>query len=185
MSEVLFYGREPKVANPSSYYGKSRFVHVMLDKGMHRPKTGIYQLLFDDHYYIGRSIHIRNRVKQHAKEIELLVNKANPKDNAQRKMLQYLQEHPELSILKVKILEECAETDLQEKEAYWLNALGHDDKCLNASLHALKTHRDKAREDFKEGMYEIKCTLSSFEQFLRFKRLLKEIPNLHSYGFAE
>jgi len=173
MGEVLFFGKSPSPSAEKSTPHR-RILHVMLCKGMNRPKIGIYKLLLDDHYYIGRAEHIRKRVKQHMRELQVMLNSDKPKNNYQRNMLKYLKDHPSLEILNVEILEECAIGDLQEKEDYWLNKLGNDKKCLNVTLTSKATWKDKARLDFKKGIYVIEFDVKTFQDYTFYKGIVKD-----------
>lgn len=145
----------------------------MLDKGMGgKISTGIYRLMFDDYFYIGRSQNIRTRAKQHTKELEIMLSKDNPKSNYQRNMLKFLKDNPEFNLIKLEILELCAESELHEKEAYWLSKSSCDTKCLNLTFNAKRTWKDKAASEFKAGIYTVDFNISTVKQLLDLKKLL-------------
>lgn len=87
--------------------------------------VGIYKLEFTDgSFYVGRSVSIESRYKDH---IRFLKNNSNRCSKLQNKFNK-IDELP-----KLEILEECQLNELPEKEKYWINTLD----AINIGLNIL------------------------------------------------
>lgn len=105
-------------------------------------------------YYIGRSIHIRQRAKAHKYALQKLVREPAPADNHYfYKMYLHLMDNPSIREYEVEVLEDCAKSSIVECEQKWLSASEQDPLCLNVGFiagpssadtraaNAPKTHR--------------------------------------------
>lgn len=175
MGQVLYFGKEPKPINQRSAHERNkRHIHVMLCKGaVNKIFVGIYRIWFNEKFYIGRSNNIRARAKKHMKDVELAFNNKNPKTGFQESVVKFLNETPDFSVIKLEILEECDEFSLNEKEQYWLSKHGSDPNCFNIRINAGRTARDKAKDEFKPGIYQIQYKITNAHQYIWFKEQAK------------
>ena len=83
--------------------------------------TGIYKIecIINHKVYIGQSKNIKNRWKDHIKELDLNKHTNNH--------LQYAWNKYGKENFKFKILELCSQKDLNNREIYWLNYYGGKD----------------------------------------------------------
>lgn len=106
------------------------------------------------------------------KDLQLMVNNPNPKQNYQREMVKYLKSHPKLNVLRVEILQECTEPELQAVEQMWLDA-SDPQKLFNITTNARKTSRDVGMEKFSSGIYSIDFRINTFDELAVFKKLTR------------
>lgn len=181
MGEVLFFGRQPKSAQ---MFDGRRQIHVMMPKGTNKIRVGIYRLWFKDKFYIGRANNIRTRVKGHMKQIEYAFHTKKPNGWFHDRVIKFLDATPDFSIIMVEVLEECNESLLNEREQFYITKYKDDPNMLNVATVAVRTAKDKARTDFKVGVYRIDFNLVSLEQFLQFKKIAS-LPNVRESGFLK
>lgn len=175
MGQIIFHGKKVKenVLN-GNVYARDRFVHLMLGEGMHKRKKGIYRLWIGDYFYIGRATNIRARAKQHMQQLELSLAKGVVANKYQSGMLDVLIKNPELSIIKVEVLQECEDHEMYEKEKLWLSQHHCSVFCLNETDRATRTHNDKVIESFVAGTYIAEYKIETLQDYKDFLKKMKD-----------
>lgn len=178
MGQIVFFGKELKPGQ-TGVWDKRRALHLFLDKGMNRIKTGIYKLHIGDRYYIGRAVNIRTRAKQHMKDMEYMIHYKKEKGNGQKNMLKHLLDNPSIDRFRIEILEECPQSQLQEREQFWIDRHIEDSGMLNTRTVATRTAKDAAIEAYNPGIYLIKVKVETLTEYMELKKL-KRLYNVIS-----
>lgn len=123
-----------------------RQIHALLPKKVKgRQVSGIYMLVFNDFFYIGRSYDIKGRVKAHLSLFNSLLFKPKSTKLYQSKIVEFLKKNKKFDIVEVKVLIECDESRLQEREQYYINRFKNNPYMFNSTFIAIATPRDKQR----------------------------------------
>ena len=88
--------------------------------------TGIYEILniITGKSYIGQAVNIEKRLKNHKDQLK--------KGNHSNTHLQHSHDKYGIGVFDFRIIEECCEDDLDEKEKEWISAAGYETgKCFN------------------------------------------------------
>lgn len=116
-------------------WSENEFCIVLPPEIVWKVVCGIYRIVFNDHFYIGKSVDIVRRASLHACTFRNLVT-ANKKD----KVSQFIRSNPDLYILHLELLEACEPEFLIEREQYYLDKHLKEERCLNTNP---KSHKGR------------------------------------------
>jgi hypothetical protein len=158
-----------------------RKIHAMLPKNIKgRIVSGIYMLSFGNYFYIGRSSNIKDRVRNHIQALDKLLSKERVSNKYQKSMFNFLMNNPKFNIIEVKILEECEEGELNEREQHWIDINRCSIYLMNGTLKAARTFRDRVWAEFDSSvLYPIYFKVDKFEDYLQYKKLLELKDNIN------
>lgn len=134
----------------------NREFKIILHDGIQRKNAafkGIYKMTIGDAYYIGRSINIRKRAKAHLYELQRLFNHFKytpdtiPELEYKIKLFKYLWDNPSLFCLEFYFLDSYDETDMIEKEQWYLTKAENDPNCVNHSFISRASSYDTRKQN--------------------------------------
>jgi hypothetical protein len=145
-----------------------------------RKRCGVYKITYGDKFYIGSSVHVLKRAKEHRSAINSHFRWPSNNSRVSASVLDHIRANRDIKTMFVEMLEDCSESELHLVEKSWLKKSSCNSKCLNAVFNPTIAPYTKKKIEFKPVVITEKLNIDTLKEFELWAKFLAELKKLKS-----